>query len=169
MEEEFQIIPNNNEQASLSAKDLFFKYLRFLPLFIISIALSLLVAYIYLRYTTPIYSSTGSLIIKNEQPLKGSDKFDQVLSNDNSKDIQNEIEVLKSRPLMERVVKALNLNYTYYAKGKIKEMDIYKTCPFYVEAFEIADSSTPFNLLINFVNGDAFTVNGGKNHFTMGQ
>jgi len=83
MEEEFQIIPNNNEQASLSAKDLFFKYLRFLPLFIISIALSLLVAYIYLRYTTPIYSSTGSLIIKNEQPLKGSDKFDQVLSNDN--------------------------------------------------------------------------------------
>src|SRR2546421_10112765 len=102
MEEEFQIIPNNNEQASLSAKDFFYKYLRFLPLFIISIALSLLVAYIYLRYATPIYESTGSLIIKNDQPLKGNDKFDQVLTPDNSKNIQNEIELLRSRPLMER-------------------------------------------------------------------
>ncbi len=119
MEDAFQIVADNNEPTSLTIKDIFFKYLRFLPLFIISIALGLFGSYLYLRYATPIYSATSSLIIKNEQPLKGSDKYDQVLSNDNSKDIQNEMEVLKSRPLMERVVKSLNLNFTYYAKGKI--------------------------------------------------
>jgi capsular exopolysaccharide synthesis family protein len=167
MEDQVQI--KNPESANLSIKDIFFKYIRFLPLFVISVALSLLVAYVYLRYITPIYRATGSLIIKNDQPLKGSEKFDQVFTSDNTNNIQNEIEVLKSRPLMERVVKALDLNFTYYAKGKIKEMDVYKTCPFYVEAFEIADSSNPFNLIINFVNSSSFTVNGGKNQFTMGQ
>src|SRR3954464_2148194 len=108
MEEQLFTPLDNNEPTSLSIKDLFFKYLRFLPLFIISVALSLFVAYIYLRYATPIYSATGSMIIKEDQVLKGNDKYDQFLASDHSKDIQNEIEVLKSRPLMERVVKSLN-------------------------------------------------------------
>ena len=63
MEDKFQVLGENNEQTSLSIKDLFYKYLRFSPLFIISIALSLFVAYIYLRYSTPIYSASGALII----------------------------------------------------------------------------------------------------------
>ena len=166
---EDQLILQNTESNGLSLKDIFFKYVRFTPLFIVSVALSLLVAYVYLRYSTPIYSASGSLIIKNDQPLKGNDKFDQVFTPDNSNNIQNEIEVLKSRPLMERVVKALNLNFSYYAKGKIKEMDVYNACPFYVEAFDINDSSGAFNLMINFIDGDAFTVNSGKSRFHMGQ
>src|SRR3978361_1541004 len=99
MEDNFQISLDNNESTSLTFKDIFFKYLRFLPLFIVSIALALFVGYVYLRYATPIYSATSSLIIKNDQPLKGGDKYDQILASDNSKDIQNELEVLKSRPL----------------------------------------------------------------------
>src|SRR5438270_13995644 len=125
MEDQFLTPLDNNEPTNLSIRDLFFKYLRFLPLFIISVALSLFVAYIYLRYATPIYSATGSMIIKEDQVLKGNDKYDQFLASDHSKDIQNEIEVLKSRPLMERVVKSLNLNFNYYVIGKIKELNIY--------------------------------------------
>src|SRR6476646_496617 len=149
MEDKFQVLGENNEQTSLSIKDLFYKYLRFSPLFIISIALALFVAYIYLRYSTPIYSATGALIIKDDQPLKGTDKYEAVLNGGATKNLSDEIEVLKSRPLMERVVKELNLNFTYYAKGKIKEENRYIASPFYIEAFEIADSSNSFNLLIN--------------------
>src|SRR5688572_6097758 len=109
---------SKKELSSLSIKDLFFKYLRFLPLFILAIAASLFVSYIYLRYATLIYSSTGTMVIKDEKSSGGSnDKFEQLLVSDGKKNIQNEIEYLKSRPLMERVVRALNLNYTYYAKG----------------------------------------------------
>jgi hypothetical protein len=42
MEEQFQI--SKTEQAGLTFKDLLFKYVRFLPLFIISLALALLVS-----------------------------------------------------------------------------------------------------------------------------
>src|SRR5438067_2338843 len=70
---------------------------------------------------------------------------------------------------MERVVEALNLNYTYYAKGKIKELNVYKSCPFYLEVFELADSSKNLNLNIHFTDQDQFTINGEKNVFSFGQ
>lgn len=158
-----------NDLNNLTIKDIFFKYARFMPLFLLSVALALLVSYVYLRYATPIYSATGSMILKDEAPLKGTGAFDQVFNNNSSNNIQNEIEVLKSRPLMERVVKDLNLYFTYFAKGKIKEMNLYTSCPFYIEAFEIADSSNSFNLELDFTNGESFTVNGEKRSFSFGE
>ncbi|MER3465122.1 MAG: hypothetical protein C4329_12625, partial [Chitinophagaceae bacterium] len=169
--EEIVVQDTKSELNKLNAKDLFFKYVSFLPLFIISVALALFVAYIYLRYATPVYQSTGALIIEDDskKPSSGNDKFDQVLTQSGTKNIQNEIEVLKSKPLMQRVVSGLNLNYSYYAKGKIKEMNVYKSAPFTVEAFQLKDSSLPFNLIINFISANTFHVDGGSTPITFGQ
>ena len=56
---------NNNlhksELWSLSIRDLFYKYVRFLPWFVLSVAVALFGAYAYLRYTTPIYSTAAYL------------------------------------------------------------------------------------------------------------
>src|SRR5215213_4329684 len=126
-----------NELTRLTLKDLFFKYIRFLPLFIISIALSLFVAYVYLRYATLVYRSTGTMIVQDEKKsARSNDKLDEIFSSDNKKNLQNEIEYLQSRQMMSRVVKVLNLNFTYLAKGNIKELNIYKSGPFHVEVFE---------------------------------
>src|SRR5688572_31177711 len=136
MEDQFQ----NQADTGLTFKDLLFKYLRFLPLFIISIALSLLVAYIYLRYTNPIYASSGALIVKDDNGTSGSgstDRFQQLFVLDNSMNLKNEIEIIKSWSLLKRVVENLNLNFTYLVVGKIKESNIYTACPFRMEALQI--------------------------------
>ena len=84
--EEIIVDSKKAELSGLSIKDLFFKYLRFLPLFIISVALSLFVAYVYLRYATEIYRSTGTLIVEDDKSQRGGgDRFDQVLSGGGSK------------------------------------------------------------------------------------
>ena len=156
---EEQVQTSKSELSNLSVKDLFYKYIRFLPLFVICVALSLFVAYIYQRYATLIYQSAGTLVIKDEKSTSASnDKLEQLLVSDGKKNIQNEIEYLQSRPLMERVVKALNLNFTYLAKGNIKELNIYKSSPFRIEAFEIFDSSSAFTLAIQFENEQAFKI-----------
>lgn len=162
MEEQTQIQTDKTELSRLTFKDLFYKYMRFLPLFIISIALSLLVAYVYLRYATLIYQSTGSMVIQDDNSNSGrsNDKLDAILSSDNKKNILNEIEFIKSKKLMTRVVGALDLNFTYIAVGKIKELTVYKSsCPFTVESFEIKDSSG-FTLNIDFENPNRFRING---------
>lgn len=56
-----------NELTGLNIKDLFFKYIRFLPLFILSVALALTASYIYLRYATLVYRSSASLLIRDEK------------------------------------------------------------------------------------------------------
>lgn len=160
MEERIQIETAKSELSQLSVKDLFHKYVRFLPLFIISIALSLIGAFLYLRYATLIYQSTGTMIIQDESSAgSNNDKLDNIFASDNKKNILNEIEYIKSKKLMTRVVKTLGLNFTYTAIGNIKELNIYKFNPFTVDAFEIKDSAG-FGFKIDFENEHNFRVDG---------
>jgi capsular exopolysaccharide synthesis family protein len=163
-------LTDKSELGNLSIKDLFFKYIRFLPVFLLCLALTLFGAWLYLRYATPIYRASGTLRIKNDKQSQtgGDEKLNQLALNTGTENIQNEVEVLKSKPLMERVVNALDLGVTYNAIGKIKSPDIYRQGPFLLQTFELSDSSRPFTLDIKFINDTAFTTD-GKNNFVLGE
>ncbi|HQV54649.1 MAG: polysaccharide biosynthesis tyrosine autokinase [Chitinophagaceae bacterium] len=154
---------NKNEARSellnLTIRDVFYKYVRFLPVFILSVALALFGAYAYLRYTTPIYSTGSTMIIKSDQQQSKSNKFDDIFGGGKGVNIQSEMEVLKSRGLMTRVVQKQNLQYNYYVKGNIKTINIYKTGPFIIQHEELTDSLKPFTLKIKFNNEKEFKVN----------
>lgn len=154
------ITENRKELWNLSFRDLFYKYVRFLPLFVLSVALALLIAFLYLRYTIPIFNVGGTMNIKSEQAGGRSDKALDMFINDKAENIQSEIEVLKSSPLMQRVVDSLHLQFSYYIKGKIKKnVNIYKQGPFIVEALQVADPSRIFTLKIKFLNNNQFRIN----------
>ena len=168
--EEQVVNSNKNELFNLSLRDVFYKYIRFLPLFILSVAFALLIAYIYLRYTIPIYSVSSSMIIRSEQPGgQRNNDVENLINGTKADNIQNEIEVLKSRPLMQRVVDSLQLQYSYTAKGRFKEVNIYNLGPFYMEALEIADSTRSFTFKVKFLNNSVFKINEDKNAFSFGQ
>ncbi|MGK2861120.1 MAG: GumC family protein, partial [Chitinophagaceae bacterium] len=166
-----QIANNKTELANLSVRDMFYKYVRFFPFFLLSVALALLISFTYLRYAVQVYSAGGSMLIKSEANTRGGgDKVEDLIMGTNRSDnIQSEIEILKSRPLMTRVVKKLNLQYSYTAKGRIKDQNIYKQAPFTLEAFELADSSRPFSITINFINERQFHVNNENKNFEFNQ
>jgi tyrosine-protein kinase Etk/Wzc len=159
---EEQYRSNKSELWNLGIKDIFFKYIRFLPVFILSLSLALFGAYLYLRYATPIYRSSGTMLIKN--PNQGGSatdaKLNQLFGNNGTDNIQNEIEVLRSRPLMQRVVDSMQLQVSYYAVGKIKSPNIYKQGPFLLEIFELSDSNQSFSLSVRFQNDKQFSING---------
>jgi tyrosine-protein kinase Etk/Wzc len=158
MEEQAQ---NNtkSELFSLSLRDLFYKYVRFLPIFILSVAIGLFGAYAYLRYATNIYRTGATLVIKSDQKGGSGDKFDELFGGGKSSNIQSEIEILRSKDLMVRVVKKKNLQFNYYAKGKFKTINIYKFGPFEIDAVQITDSLRPFALKLKFLNNNEFKVN----------
>ncbi|MGK2864705.1 MAG: GumC family protein, partial [Chitinophagaceae bacterium] len=166
-----QIANNKTELANLSVRDLFYKYVRFFPFFILSVGLALLIAFTYLRYAVQVYSASGSMLIKSQVNTGGGgDKVEDLIMGTNRSDnIQSEIEILKSTPLMTRVVKKLNLQYSYTAKGRIKDQNVYKQAPFTLEAFELADSSRPFSITVNFINERQFHVNNENNNFEFNQ
>jgi len=157
----------NKDLGTLSIKDLFFKYVRFLPVFLVSVALCLLGAYLYLRYTTPIYRVTGTLTFKQEEQSRGG-KFDDIFNAKNVSDIQSEIEILRSQALMERVVDSVKLQTSYFAVGKIKTLNIYTDCPFRLNIIKLTDSFGSFKMNFTFPTDNEFRVNKESNKFKFG-
>ena len=168
---EEQVTNNKRELSNLSVRDMFYKYVRFFPYFLLSVAVALLIAFTYLRYAGQVYSASGSMLIKSESNSRGgSDKVeDLIMGNNRAENIQSEIEILKSRPLMTRVVKKLELQFSYIAKGRIKDQNVYKQAPFFIQAFEIADSSRSFSMTIKFIDSKQFHINNEAAVFSFDQ
>lgn len=157
-----------SELWNMSLRDLFYKYARFLPLFVLSVALTLFAAYVYLRYAVPKYRVGGSMIIKSEQPSGGRQNFEDEFINDRAQNIQTEIEILRSKPLMKRVVDGLHLQFSYYAIGKIKTVNIYRVRPFNVNVINV-DSAKVFSLKIKFISSSEFRINGSTRLYHFGE
>ena len=162
---------NKSDLSNLSLRDMFYKYIRFLPIFILSVATALLGAFLYLRYTVPEYNASGSLIIKNDPGAGrgGGDKFTELFGNNRSQNIASEIEILKSGPLMQRVVHRLNLQFSYYAIGKIKTVNKYNQGPFLVKPVSIKDSSIAFSFKVKSAGANAFRIDDNATLFIYGQ
>lgn len=157
------------EGSGLSLKDLFFKYVRFLPYFILSVAIALLGAFMYLRYTDRVYNATGTMQIKSQQNNQRADKVEDLLSGGNrAQNIQSEIEVLRSRPVMARVVNRLNLQFSITAIGRVRDQNVYKQAPFDIHTFELKDSAQSFTLNIKFIESGRFRINNGDETFGFG-
>ncbi len=169
MQEPVNVNINKSELWSLSLRDLFYKYVRFLPIFLLSVAISLFIAYAYLRYSTRIYSAGGTLLIKSEQQQGRSDKFEDIFMNNKALNIASEIEILRSRPLMERVVKKLNLQVSYISKGRFITNNIYKQGPFLLDVVQLADSSRIFSMSVKFLNDHEFRINNENTVFRFDQ
>ena len=97
-------------------------YLRHWPWFIITVLISLSVAFIYLRYTTPFFQSKASIIIKDSKGRGAASElaaFEDIglISGMNTNSIENEIEILRSRRLLRNVVNELDLNIRYFIEG----------------------------------------------------
>ncbi|RYD95729.1 MAG: hypothetical protein EOP50_07555, partial [Sphingobacteriales bacterium] len=152
-----------SDQTGFNPKEFIFKYLRFLPLFILSLVLSLIIAFFYLRYTSPTFQSRGSLVLTEDKSAANTnDKFAQIFVDDRSKNINNELEFLKSKALMGRVVDTLGLNVQYYAKGKIKQLNVYRDAPFRLQILGLKDSTQSFEMVFNFQNNGSFLLGSNK-------
>ncbi len=107
------------------------KFLPYWPLLLLLSVIFLTGAYFYIRYyTTPVYEAKATLIIKDEKKGNEDSKLTESLDMISSKKIvENEIEVIHSRRLMDNVV---NENFLYapiFEKGKVKVLSAYTLSP----------------------------------------
>lgn len=164
----------NQEGTSFNLKDLLFKYLHFYWLFILCLILAGTCAWLYLRYTKPLYSVSSTLLIRNEQSKGGTtggqeNMFSDIALFQSNTNKQNEIQILSSRTLMERVVKELNLQVGYFAEGTVKTTNLYHVNPFRLEIINQADSTKAFGFQINLKDDRTFQLNEENQSYFFGQ
>lgn len=148
------------------------RYVRYLPLFILSVSIALIIAYAYLRYSTPLYSARATVLIKSNQSATAGlgKEFDEVYFTGGRGNVTNEIEILKSLTLAKRVAASLGLQKKYYVKGNIKTTLNYPDGPVSLDIVKLTDSTKPLAFEINVVNENEFTyVNAPTVKYRFGQ
>ena len=97
--------------------------------FVISIIVFLLGGYIYLRYTIPVYSVSTSVVLRDSRRggLGNSEIsfYERLGFLESANNVENEIEVLRSRNLLETVVIEEESYIRYSVKGRVKDTDLY--------------------------------------------
>jgi tyrosine-protein kinase Etk/Wzc len=139
-----------NEEPAFNIRELIGKYIFHWPVFIVGIAICLTLAFFYLRYTPEVYAVKGTLLIKDQKKgsgIAGDDLLTEIDLFGSSKVVDNEIEILKSKTLMHRVVNRLNLMIGYHIEGRVTQKDIYATKPVNIGVLEM--DSTYYGKVLN--------------------
>lgn len=136
-----QEISHENHESDFSIREQVEKYLIHWKWFVLSVIVVLCLAFLYLRYTTPLYKATATILVKDDK--KGGLASELSVLSDlgvgtSKSNVDNEVEILKSRTLTEKTVNELHLNINYLSNGRVKSSELYKASPIVV-VFSPAD------------------------------
>lgn len=135
--------------------------------FVLSVIVFLLLAFLYLRYTTPQYMISGVMMLKDQKNMPESKAVTSFASDNGlsfllkpSENVMNEMKVLTSRNLALEVVKELKLNIVTGEKSGLTYKELYDQTPFSVELSNFhTDSVRERNFEVEFLKN-------GKMHVT---
>ena len=97
------------------------------------------VAFVYLRFKTPVYSASMKVLVKESGDKKNAFSgmaLDQMGMLSSSNGFDNELEILSSTTVATRVVKRLKLYVAYSLKGHLQDTELYKNSPVLVDMEE---------------------------------
>ena len=124
-----------SKEENIDVKELLFKYLIHWPWFAGAVVACLIAAWVYLHMSTPVYNISATVLIKDDKKggsagmLSGLESLglDGMVSS--SQNIDNEIEVLRSKTIVKEVVEDLGLYISYTDKDEFPSRNMYKTSP----------------------------------------
>ncbi len=124
-----------SKEENIDVKELLFKYLIHWPWFVGAVVACLIAAWVYLYVSTPVYNISATVLIKDDKKggsagmLSGLESLglDGMISS--SQNIDNEIEVLRSKTIVKEVVEDLGLYISYADKDEFPSKNLYKTSP----------------------------------------
>jgi len=123
--------PVNNEEV-LNFREIIGKYLYHWPLYILLLIICGGAGFVYSKIVKPGYEIKASIVLTDDRDNKTSHKdvLDQLEVTDAPQVVENEIEILKSRNLVGKVVYDLKLYINYSRDSKlVKKEDLYKKSP----------------------------------------
>lgn len=121
MKESPYLLEEFEEEDSFLLKDQLLKYLAYWPWFLGISLITLLGAFIYLKFATVTYQSVAKIkIIDESKEMNIATDAMSLLSGKSQINLDNEIEVLKSYRLLKQVVEELQLHISYYEVGNIQ-------------------------------------------------
>lgn len=119
------------------------------------VSIALAGAFVYIRYTPPVYESNTIIQIKQENNMSKVLELDKLQE---MQDISGEIELLRSKVILRKVLAKLPLQVAYYNQGTVLQYELYKSSPYQVEIISFDSTFINIPVFIEFENDKKFTL-----------
>ncbi len=117
-----------------------------------------LAAYTYLRYTKNVYEAASELKLDIKQDATELG-IQNLTAPQNLNVISGEIEQIRSRLFLNRVLDSLDLWVSYHSVGKVLTDEMYHRSPFIVEVSDNKHSYLNTPIYFNFSSSEGYTLN----------
>lgn len=119
-------------------RNLIFRYAAAWKWFALSLSGSLLLAFLFIRFVTPVYRVDANILIKEDEPTSGNARGSSLMKSlggsfgfPGSMDVQDELHILASFSVMRQVVDSLQLHIDYQERNlKVFRSDRYGNSAF---------------------------------------
>lgn len=122
----------DEETSGFDYKTFLVKLLMYWPWITGCVLAALVGAFFYLKTQTPLYTVSSSVLIKNESSKSGNSGAslaDLGFVTSSTQNFDNELEILRSRTLLKKVVTSLDLYIDYTLPGSFRPTELYKQSP----------------------------------------
>lgn len=122
----------NDSGNDINVRELIKPYLKKWKWFIISLLCFLVLAVIYIKTSAPVYKIQSSVLIKDAKKMSSASGDFGVLSGlggfagMGTNSIENEIEIFKSKKIIEDVIKTLKIQIPVYSRERFYNVELYK-------------------------------------------
>ncbi|KRT18046.1 capsular biosynthesis protein [Pedobacter ginsenosidimutans] len=164
--QERNIVQHIDEEDNINIKEILNKLIDKWPWFIISIFLCVLIAFFYTKYTSPLYQINAKVLVNDDEKgggLSGKSSglmdLGGLIGAKNS--VDNEAEILKTRFLMEQVVRQMQLNIVYSKKQNLVSRELYHT-PFKLNILKGMDTITTTKFEVKKINNNRLKISTKK-------
>jgi tyrosine-protein kinase Etk/Wzc len=118
------------DESNTFFKSIAYRYIPYWPVFLLTFILSIIGAWIYIHYQSPIYEASASILLKDDKSSdQGSNILESLNISSTKKNVENELVVLKSHSLMRQVVTEMGLYAQVYQKGQVRDVLSFPSSP----------------------------------------
>jgi capsular exopolysaccharide synthesis family protein len=125
-------------QEGANYMKLLFQMLTNWPWFILALSIALLAAWFYINNTFPTWQITATVLIDSDNPERSIIESDPMLRGfglrPGMQNLDNQINILTSRSLIDQTLNDLSFDIDYYQKGLINKISLYPESPIQVYA-----------------------------------
>lgn len=132
IEPQTNYLMEDEASSGFDYKTFLIKLLMYWPWIAGCVIVALAGAFFYLKTQTPLYTVSSSVLIKNESSKSGNagaNLADLGFVSSSTQNFDNELEILRSRTLLKKVVTDLDLYISYTLPGTFRPTELYKQSP----------------------------------------
>lgn len=153
------------EEINLSkVYDLFLKRWYYV---LVTLAISVTLCWLYLRYTKPVFVAAATVRIEEEKgPGQGLGLMEAFGFSPMRDNIQSEIQFLRSRSIVQKALREMNITCSYYLVGTLITAEMYKDDTPFLVMYDTTAEKVAYNQMFSlfYQNGNKYKLS-----YTRGQ